>query len=70
MSNISSDFPTRQPAPKIGENGTWLEWDEQTGDYVDTGVSAGDDKYNELQQTVQDLAARIDDLDVADEEEY
>jgi len=37
MSNISSDFPTRQPAPKIGENGTWLEWDELTQAYVDTG---------------------------------
>ena len=34
---IQSDFPTRQPAPKIGENGTWLEWDELTQAYVDTG---------------------------------
>lgn len=41
MSNISSDFPARQPAPKIGENGTWLEWDAQTQAYVDTGVVAG-----------------------------
>ena len=28
------------------------------------------EEYNKLQQTVQNLAARIDDLDVADEEEY
>lgn len=40
---IQSDFPTRQPAPKIGENGTWLEWDELTQAYVDTGrPSRGD----------------------------
>ena len=40
---IQSDFPTRQPAPKIGENGTWLEWDELTQAYVDTGKpSRGD----------------------------
>lgn len=40
---IQSDFPTRQPAPKIGENGNWWEWDELTQAYVDTGrPSRGD----------------------------
>lgn len=38
---IQSDFPTRQPAPKIGSNGNWWEWDELAQAYVDTGVSAG-----------------------------
>lgn len=25
--------------PKVSDNGTWLEWDDQSGAYVDTGVS-------------------------------
>jgi len=40
MSNISSDFPTRQPAPKIGSNGNWWVWDTVGGSYVDSGFSA------------------------------
>ena len=26
--------------PYIGQNGNWYQWDDQAGDYIDTGVSA------------------------------